>query len=84
MYLKLLRKLKRLCWHAGCSSIWSTTSFIENRISIAAPLAHERSAGALGRPCGPGQGLTRKEPFVRTGTRCGFDGLDGSKLLAYG
>lgn len=42
-------------------------------------LRARESAGALERPCGPGQGLTRKEPFVRTGTRCGFDGLDERK-----
>ena len=48
----------------------------DKRISIATPPAREKSAGALERPYGPGQGLTRKEPFCGTETRCGFDGLD--------
>lgn len=53
--------------------------FFDNRRLIATPPAREKSAGALERPYGPGQGLTRKEPFVRTETRCGFDGLDERK-----
>src|SRR5574343_2071273 len=76
MYLKSLRKLNRLCWHVDCSSIWSTNGSLKTEYRLPRHLRARESAGALERPCGPGQGLTRKEPFVRTGTRCGFDGLD--------